>query len=370
MRQLRRSEIPAFSTLRRLATHLPVALALALALLLPSLAAAETGGLRCTDVSFPVTLSAGDATVYNVVGALCSRGAIQGRTIQIALHGATYSHLYWDWPFEPELYSYVRRATAAEYAVLSLDRIGIGLSDHPPAAAVTIDVNAFVVHQIVAALRSGDLVVPAFGRVRAGRVALVGHSLGSVISIDEAATYGDVDGLVLTGVSHEVTPLLGEILGALYPANLDPHFAGRDLPDGYLTSQPGLRTVFYQAPFYDPQVVAVDEENKETVTTAELDTAFPALDLSTGIHVPVLVVVGDYDRAFCGAPTCSASGTLAAEPSFYPADACVETAIVPETGHDVNLHFHAQTAYDTILDWMDRRVGRDGDGAAPQPCQP
>src|ERR1700760_2478881 len=89
-------------------------------LLLPAVARAETGGPRCEEVSFSVTLSPGDATTYNIFGGLCSRGSLQHKTIQVALHGATYSHLYWDWPFQPEYYSYVRWATAAGYAVLSI----------------------------------------------------------------------------------------------------------------------------------------------------------------------------------------------------------------------------------------------------------
>lgn len=337
-------------------------------LLLPSGASAAQGGLRCEDVSFAVNLSPSDATVYNVFGVLCSRGSIHHKTIQVALHGATYSHLYWDFPYQPELYSYVRYATAAGYAVLSIDRIGIGQSDRPPADAVTIESNAYVVHQVVQALRGGDLVVPSFGRIRAERVALVGHSLGSVISIQEAATYGDVDGVVLTGVSHTITPALGDILTSLYPASLDPRFAGQNLPDGYLTSLPGHRTVFYHAPSFDPQVVEVDDQTKETVTTAELNTAVPALALSNGIHVPVLVVVGDFDEAFCAAPTCSASGSLATEPGFYPADACAEAVAIPGAGHDLNLHFQAPLAYATVLEWMDRRVGSNPKVAAPQPC--
>jgi pimeloyl-ACP methyl ester carboxylesterase len=171
--------------------------------------------------------------------------------------------------------------------------------------------------------------------------------------------------VVLTGVSHNVTPALGEILSSLYPANLDSHFAGRSIPDGYLTSLPGLRTIFYQAPFFDPLVVAIDDQTKETVTTAELATAVPALALSAAIHVPVLVVVGDFDAAFCTAPSCSASGSLASEPGFYPADACAEAVAIPDTGHDLNLHYSAPLAYSTILSWMDRRVG--GDTRAPAP---
>jgi pimeloyl-ACP methyl ester carboxylesterase len=338
--------------------------------LFPSGARAVEGGFRCEELSFDVNLSPSDPAVYSVFGVLCSRGSIHQRTIQITLHGATYGHLYWDWPYQPETYSYVRRATAEGYAVLNLDRIGIGQSDRPAAAGVDIPANGYVVHQIVQALRGGDLVVHSFGRIRAEKVVLVGHSLGSVISIQEAATYGDVDGLVLTGVSHTITPALNEIFAVLYPANLDARFAGQNVPGGYLTTLPGTRDVFYYPPSRDPLVLAIDEETKETVTVAELDTAVPALFLSPGIHVPVLVVVGDHDRAFCGEPTCSASGSLAAEAGFFSPDACVETAAIAGAGHDLNLHFQAPTAYDVVLEWMDRRVGSDPDEPAPSPCQP
>ncbi len=336
------------------------------ALLLPSSAQAAAGGPRCQEVTFAVNLSPSDATVYNVFGELCSRGSLRNKTIQIALHGATYSHLYWDWPFQPETYSYVLRATAEGYAVLNLDRIGSGQSDHPPADQVTIESNAYVVHQIVQALRGGSLLVQPFGRIRARRVALVGHSLGSVISIQEAGTYQDVDGVVLTGVSHTVTPALGDV--SFQPANVDPHFAGRDIPDGYVTTLPGTRSIFYNVDdpsSFDHRILRVDERNKETVTLAELNTAVPALALSAMIHVPVLVMVGDSDAAFCNPPTCTESGSLAAEPGFYPADACAEAVAIPRSGHDVSLHYTAPRAYTIILRWMNRHVGSNTQFPAP-----
>jgi pimeloyl-ACP methyl ester carboxylesterase len=360
-----RSSSPAVHSFARLA--LGLLCLLALTVLVPSSAWAAQGGLRCEELSFDVNLAPGDATVYNVFGVLCSRGSLHNKTIQITLHGATYGHLYWDWPLQPETYSYVRRATAEGYAVLNIDRIGIGQSDRPASDAVTIESNAYVVHQIVQALRGGDLFVHSFGRIRADRVALVGHSLGSVISIQEAATYGDVDGVVLTGVSHTVTPALNDV--QFYPASFDPRFAGQ-VPDGYLTTVPGTRGIFYYLPSVDPLVLALDEQTKETVTLGELNTAVPGLGFSTGVHVPVLVVVGDFDGAFCNPPSCTASGSINAEPSFYPADACAEAVAIPNVGHDLNLHFQAPQAYDTILDWMDRRVGSNPKRPAPSPCQP
>jgi pimeloyl-ACP methyl ester carboxylesterase len=363
------SQVPGFRSIRRCAAGLLCALAIAV--LVPSSAWAKQEEkkeerMRCRELSFEVTLSQGDTTPYDVFGVLCARGSLRNKTIQIALHGATYDHSYWDWQYRPRIYSYARQATSAGYAVLSLDRIGAGQSDRPPAEEVTIESNAYVVHQIVQALRGGGIVSPSFGRIRAERVVLVGHSLGSVISIQEAATYGDVDGVVLTGVSHTVTPALGDV--SFYPANLDPRFSGQNLPDGYFTTVPGTRPVFYHLPSTDPVVVAVDEQTKETVTVGELNTAVSGLAFSTGVHVPVLVVVGNFDAAFCNAPSCSASGSLDAEPDFYPADACAEAVFIAGAGHDLNLHLQAPVTFSTVLSWMNRRVGASTQASPPDPC--
>lgn len=346
--------------------------AVALFALSPAPALAEAGGFRCEQVTFPVTLSPADSTVYDVAGFLCAEGSVHHKTIQITIHGGTYSHIYWDWPYQPETYSYLRRATAAGYAVLNIDRIGIGLSDRPPAAAVDFTSNGYVVHQIVQALRGGDLVVPSFGRVRAGRVALVGHSMGSFTAVVEAGAYGDVDGVVVTGAMHAPGADAASVVTSLIPASLDPRFAGQSIPDGYLTTAPGTRggRFFYRAGAFDPQVLALDEQTKETVTTGELNDLATWAPFSAAIRVPVLVVVGEYDTLVCPEPSCTASGTVTAEAGFYAPEACPEVVAVPDTGHNLNLHVSAPATYDLILEWMDRRVGSDPRAPAPQPCAP
>ena len=118
-------------------------------------------------------------------------------TVHLAVHGATYSHLYWGWPYQPETHSYIDHLLAAGYAVFTFDRIGTGQSSHPAGASVTIDVNAFVVHQLVRALRSGST-----GKTAFKRVVLVGHVAGIDGGLAEASTYHDVDGVVLSGISH------------------------------------------------------------------------------------------------------------------------------------------------------------------------
>ena len=51
---------------------------------------------------------------------------------------------------------------------------------------MTIQVEAYVAHQFVQALRSGCV-----AGIQFGKVIIVGHSLGSVVVWEEAITYGD-----------------------------------------------------------------------------------------------------------------------------------------------------------------------------------
>jgi hypothetical protein len=51
--------------------------------------------------------------------------------LQILVHGATYDHRYWDWPLDPEQYSYVEWATERGYATLAIDRVGCGAGQLP-----------------------------------------------------------------------------------------------------------------------------------------------------------------------------------------------------------------------------------------------
>jgi hypothetical protein len=95
-------------------------------------------------------------------------------------------------PYQPDQYSYVQAALDDHQVVFNLDRIGVGQSDRPPADRVTVASEAYVTHQIVQALRHGQL-----DGTRFGRVVGVGHSMGSAIWMYEAAHDHDVDALVL-----------------------------------------------------------------------------------------------------------------------------------------------------------------------------
>jgi alpha-beta hydrolase superfamily lysophospholipase len=309
-----------------------------------------------------VSLSAQpDATRYRIRGWLCQPKQ-QTRTVQLLVAGMTYDHVYWTGPDGPDA-GYVRAALAAGSAVFVFDRIATGDSDTPPADQVTLDAEATVTHQLVTALRNGEL-----GRF--SDVVGVGHSYGSMILQAETAAHDDLNRLVLTGLLHDLNlDTEGAFAGDLYPAQSDPAYAKAALPDGYLTTKPGSRAQFFLDPATaTPGAIGWDERTKATATTGEM-----ALDLnrevadSANVHIPVLLVVGGADAIFCGPglPCGSTHDLCTRELGFYPASTDLDAALIPDTGHSITLHRTAGVAAVAINGWI---TGRPHSGTAIAHC--
>jgi pimeloyl-ACP methyl ester carboxylesterase len=342
-------------TLRSCKLPLLVALALVTLIFIPRPAHGATNAGKCQSFNVPVALAEGQSLQYTIYGELCNPSTGASHTVQLLIPGATYGHVYWDFPYQPQTYSYVRALNAAGYSTFNIDRIGAGLSSHPDLSLVqvTMGTNAFIIHEIVQDLRSGSI-----GNQQFARVLLVGHSLGSAAVWIEAGTYHDVDGVIITGLAHHMNYVtLASILDSFYPAALDPRFAGAGYGPGYLTTEPGTRgSDFYYQPGADPRVIATDEATKETATDGEASTFAPALvdDISAQIIVPVLVVVGQQDSLVCGqlATDCSSAATILQEEGpYYSPQAQLQVAVIPNVGHDLNLHKAASVWFTAATSW-------------------
>jgi pimeloyl-ACP methyl ester carboxylesterase len=316
---------------------------------------------QCQQVTRTVTLAPASPTPYQIVGWLCWQGNVNHQTVQLLQAGLSYDHNYWDWPQQPQKYSYVRAANESGYATFNIDRLGTGQSDHPvDPNTLTTESEAYVAHQLVQDLRSGSI-----GSVHFEKVIAVGHSFGSQVTAYEAATYGDVDGVILTGSLHDLTPETFTVIApTFYPAQLDPKFAGSGLAPGYLTSMPGTRgTSFYNTTFADPEVIAQDEALKETGTGGELATITDGGAVTSQIQVPVLLTLGAQDLFFChssGDFSCAGSAAiLARESSHFAPQACLEAYVQAESGHDINLHPTAHKGFEAALDWANSHIGKN-----------
>lgn len=317
---------------------------------------AAAAGATCR----PVTVTVAVGTIR---GQLCvPGGTAPPATVQVLVPGATYSDIYWNFPYEPRKYSYVDAMLAAGYATLNVDPLGFGRSSHPLSALVTMGTEAYAMHEVIAGARDG-----AFG-VRFPRVILASHSMGTAVAWREAAVYHDINGLIATANSHHQS-VPGTVLGVsdVYPAFLDPRFARAGLDPGYLTTRPGVRGgVFYNEADADPRVIALDEKTKDTVTGTYLATYFAEdVDADTArISVPVLIADGQYDRLMCvgiGADDCaSSSALLASEAPYYGRDACVRAFVLPGAGHDLNLSLNARSFFAVAARWANTWIGAHG----------
>ena len=271
--------------------------------------------------------------------------------VDVLVPGGTYDHQYWDWPIDPGRYNYIDKTLAAGRAVLAYDRLGTGASSRPPSTSITADISIYVLHQLIAWVRGRGY----------RQVDLVGHSLGSVLAMQEAGTWpDDPSRLILTGMLHVATN--GQAISATdqYPAYTDPKFADGGYDPGYQTSKPGTRGFLY---YYRgaPSVIAYDEASKAVVSGTEFSTAVadffvaaPA-NVSDSVTAPVLVIDGQEDFIFCfGGPVdCRDRAAMYRnEAPYFARAASLTVESVPRTSHDLALNRSADRSFAMINDWI------------------
>lgn len=331
---------------------------LAVLLAMTACARPTSEAVGCDTVRVPVTASAATGpTQLDIAGELCRPPDGFGATVELLIPGSTYNHGYWDFPAPS--YSYARAHAARGLSTLAIDRPNTGASSRIDPAALTVELDASLVHQIVTALRAGQ-VAPGHAFTS---VVSVGHSLGSVIAMAEAATYHDTDAVIVSGVTHSQNRAV-QFARLVQPASQpDPSPSPflKDKPAGTVTTLPGARgQYFYDPTDADPHVVAADEASKDTVSIAESAGFAPTLTgpASGQITVPVLLAVGQRDRLFtCGQTPCTDDGTLrTAEADRFGATTSFQAFVLPGSGHDMNLASNHQQFYDLSADWVEHHV--------------
>ncbi|WP_158890617.1 alpha/beta hydrolase [Amycolatopsis anabasis] len=321
-------------------------------------AQAQATTATCRELNIPVTV--GLLLPGTVFGKLCVPPR-PTHTVQLLIPGATYNGTYWDPPTTPGVHSYRKSQNAAGYATLTVDRLGSGRSSVPPGVTLTALIQAEVMHQVISKLRNG-----AFGP-RFDKVIIVGHSLGSAISVLEAATFGKVDGVLLTGIAHRINPLpVAALFTTFYPAALDPVLSRKYLDPVYLTTRPGTRNAdFFLPGKASPEAIALDEATKDVFAATEAPdglgvSVFTPYTLLIG--VPVLLAISR-DPLLCDpllAIDCTSAETVrAAEAPYYSPAARLRTYLLPgEFGHSFNYAPNANEFFSAAAAWADEFVGR------------
>ena len=306
-------------------------------------------GLTCEHYRIPTRFSAENWFEYDIVGELCWTGQLSEKTLQILIAGAGYGAVYWDFPYQPDTYSYKRAALREGYATFNYYRTGTGASDHPFGMLVNVENQVQVLAQIIQFLQTEKSI---------GSIVTVGHSLGSVISLAHASEYsGQLSGIILTGFLHNSNPAFNQAMRSgtdLAPFTSD--FSGHIVDPVYMVSKSNTRKdIFYNLGNTDPLVPVVDELNRQTLTVAEIISMLKYFSMSAAaIQVPVLIVTGEEDFVVCGGELeCGDHQRVEEhEQQFFSASACVKTRMIANAGHNINLHKNAQATYQILFEWL------------------
>lgn len=319
--------------------------------------AADLPGVTCKEHSIPVKLTEDAWFTYNAVGTLCWSGSLDGKTLAVMVSGAGYRSVYWDFPYQPDTYSFARAALRRGLATFNFDRLGMGRSDRPFGLSLGVDNQARVLATIIETLKSEH---------QFGGVVTLGHSFGSVISLAHALTWPqNVDGIVLTGFVHNSNPGFPLAMrdGVDLAAFKGP-FAGDIVDPTYMISRAGTRDdMFYTMANTDPVVVEIDELNRETTSIGEVISMSKYFkDQSKALTIPAFTLLGENDFVVCGgAVECTDHEVITAwEAEFFPPAACHEIVVLDDTNHNANLHLNAPGNFTLMLNWIDRRVGNAG----------
>ncbi|HKY63382.1 MAG TPA: alpha/beta hydrolase [bacterium] len=320
----------------------------------------------CRAFLVPVNVEpVGNTEIY---GELCVPRGGSPETVQFLVHGTSYNHHYWDWPYKPEKYSHVREALKRGYATFNVDRLGTGLSGKPNSELIFADTVIEAFHQVITKLRSGELGGRAFSKV-----VYFGSSLSTALGWLLGSQHPeDVDAFVLTGLIHLTRPGFLEMVAKWH---IDPaceafpwKYMGIDC--GYIVTHPWTKDDFYHyEPNVEPINVALDELLKDIASsTLTFDTAqyvgvfapppVPEGAPSRDIHVPVLAVFPEFDETGCGpdALTCTEENVYNFEAPFYDPDAELEVYVPLATGHAMTIHDNALETTGVIHDWMEEKL--------------
>lgn len=280
-------------------------------------------------------------------------------TLLVLIPGGTYTHVYWDMPYKPEAYSFVQWAHDNGIATLNLDRLGTGKSHRPPGADLTVQVNADAVDQIIAEVRLNGICERRFSKI-----VTVGHSFGSLTASYAQATWGNADGVVLTGITGaNVKGLTAEdssvtsIMSVFQRAKDDPRMADRKdaIDDDYYCHRPELRSsLFFRVPPVEAEMVEIDAQLQDTMTLGEMRTCYLGFEESKNIKVPVLVELGEFDYYYMNGSEETIDGAYAEAKKRNPPNFS-HAPLFRNAGHNLTQHPNAHEHYEAIKDWMEQQ---------------
>lgn len=256
-------------------------------------------------------------------------GQSEDRPLVVLIHGASDTHAVFDFGTG---YRTAAELATRGFGVLAIDRVGYGASSHPNGDTLSFATAAGYVHEVIEDVRAGALgfTPPA--------IVLLGPSVGADVALVEAATYQDVDGVIVVSHTNQLQP-------ALFAVDVGAWFA----QGPYFDFGVDFRTQFFYAqPWAVPWVIDQDNATRSLVPRAEILSALTGQSAFArpAITVPVLLMQADHDALFVPQDD-SALFTSSPDVSF---------TLLGNAGHKVFSHPTSKhAAVETVTRWLDDR---------------
>lgn len=256
-------------------------------------------------------------------------GESETRPLVILVHGASDTHAVFD--FAPG-FSAARSLAGRGFGVLAVDRVGYGASSRPNGDSLDFATHAGYLHEVVQDVRNGALgfTPPA--------VILLGPSLGADVILVEAATYHDVDGVVVVSHTNQLQP-------ELFTVDVDAWFA----QGPYFDFGVDFRThFFYAEPWAISWMIDRDNATRSLVPRAEILSALTnqSAFARAEIDVPVLLMQAEHDALFVPQD----------DSALFTSSPDVTYKLLRRTGHKLFSHpTSKQAAVNTVASWLDAR---------------
>jgi pimeloyl-ACP methyl ester carboxylesterase len=248
-----------------------------------------------------------------------------------AVHGGGYNRRYWNPHFADESYSFARFFTAHGKAVVAIDMLGMGQSSTPEPESRLDRMKIAAAHNAALAHCVAVLDRPV-------SVTGLGHSMGGLMIITQAAAHQGLDRVAILGWSNQPM-VLGDTDVASLQAGL--------IPSGYLaTPREPMRKLFYW-PDVPTDLIEADEASGSTSPAClGRDALTPGIvhDASAQIVVPVLIVQSEIDT----------SPAPEQEPVYFSNSLNIELQILKNAAHCQNFASNRSLHWNQINDWIGR----------------
>lgn len=296
--------------------------------------------MRTLDLSIDVSAATGLpvpaalAASLHLPDTLPAGGALE---LLVCLHGGGYRRSYWHPAFEGfPGYSYAEFATGRGRAVLAIDLLGMGDSSRPEPEALlsrakVAAANHYATREVADGLRDGR-----WTRADAVVVTGIGHSIGGMMAITQAAAHASFDRLAVLGWTNQPMQL----------GDTDPATLAQSIAPGYLASpRAAMRTLFYAADV-PPALIEADEASGSTTPSClGRDALQPGIvhDASATIACPVFIAHGAIDT----------SPDPHGEVPYFKASRDVTMMVLSDSAHCHNFSGRRHALWHRLDHWLD-----------------